>query len=389
MTSSEINFRIVDTVEACGKDRWDALVGEHGICNCYDYLLALEKSKINDFRYKYILIYQENTLIFGMVVFVTQQLYLDVPVSQEFKKVINFLRNVFPRFLVAKAIVCGSPIAECNYFSYKSGTNLQFVFMKAQEAIAKLEQEEKINLVVFKDFEENQQVDPHLKKLGFTKVYCLPSTVLKTRYADFKKYLKSLKNKYRANIVNKINKIHCNLDSEISWQIKDKIESIYSLYLQTYERAPVKFEKLNKQFFLDLFSNLPEKKRCLLLFKYNQNIIAFAVLLICKNNCINFRIGMDYSVNKELHVYFHLLYHNIEFCIKQQLDNLYLSQTSYRPKLELGARLYPIVGYLKHRNPIWHRILSLLMKIFFRRYSELALSANPIETLKKIFPEYY
>ena len=84
-----------------------------------------------------------------------------------------------------------------------------------------------------------------------------------------------------------------------------------------------------------------------------------------------------------------MLYENIKYVIDNKKESLLLSQTCYRPKLELGADIVPLSAYIKFNNCFTHKLYSLLLKIFFKKYEMLSNHDKPLEILKEIYPNYY
>lgn len=84
-----------------------------------------------------------------------------------------------------------------------------------------------------------------------------------------------------------------------------------------------------------------------------------------------------------------MLYANIQYAIDTKKESLLLSQTCYRPKLELGAEIVPLSAYIKFNNVFTHRLYSLLLKMFFRKYEMLSNHEKPLKLLKEIYPSYY
>lgn len=108
-------------------------------------------------------------------------------------------------------------------------------------------------MVVFKDF---NNLDCYfdvilLNKHNFFKIYSLPDTCIDIKWKSFEEYLKSLKRKQRANIIRKLNRFK--EKKEVKIEMVDDFSSIcnklYSLYENTYNKSPIKFEKLTPHFF--------------------------------------------------------------------------------------------------------------------------------------------
>jgi hypothetical protein len=62
--------------------------------------------------------------------------------------------------------------------------------------------------------------------------------------------------------------------------------------------------------------------------------------------------GMDYSVSRDLNLYFIGLLSNIEWCIRHGKKSCVLGPGSYAVKQQMGARLVPLRTLTKIVNPV-------------------------------------
>lgn len=185
----------------------------------------------------------------------------------------------------------------------------------------------------------------------FTKIKGLPVPVLKLNG----NFWQSLNADTRSNFKRKFKK-----SSNISYRLVDTLNEkeaneVYGLYLQTYEKAKLKFEKLNLNYFLQSFN---ENK--FILFFDNENIIGF-VQLIIKPPAIVFRyIGLDYSKCTENHLYFSLFFRTIEIAEKFGCNEIDWGATSYHFKMKLGSNLIDTYNYFYCKNKLIQKFLTKL-----------------------------
>lgn len=143
-------------------------------------------------------------------------------------------------------------------------------------------------------------------------------------------------------------------------------ESLFRLYLQTYERAPIKFELLTQNYFTAT-ANISRY----LLFYEGDRLVGF-VQLICKERRMVFRyIGMDYERNRQYGLYFLLFLKGIEICLRDGFTEMECGPTSYDFKRRLGCRMQETFVYYRHRNPFVHRLLGLARPLLEPSEAEL------------------
>jgi hypothetical protein len=144
------------------------------------------------------------------------------------------------------------------------------------------------------------------------------------------------------------------------------VDRIFSLYLQTYEKAEVKFELLNREYFL---RTCPISKY--LLFFEGDHLIGFTQLIGSRDYLINRYIGLDYSRSDPYGLYFAMFIRAVQFGIRENYSTLELGATSYEFKRTLGARLVPTWNYYRHTSPFVHWILGKMKVMLEPSESEL------------------
>jgi predicted N-acyltransferase len=152
------------------------------------------------------------------------------------------------------------------------------------------------------------------------------------------------------------------IEVKITTDIKNIIEDIYRLYLNTYNASSVKFEKLTKEFFLNITSYMPSQAK-FFLYYLDGKLAAFNLCFVYKDALIDKFIGFDYEMAYKYNLYFFSWCYNIKWCIENCVRYYQVGQTDYYPKLKLGGRIVPLYAYVKHNNPIQNLILKLLAKI--------------------------
>jgi len=201
----------------------------------------------------------------------------------------------------------------------------------------------KASLVAYKGF------GPDLPLPGFVRVRGLPVALLRIQ-GDFWSALTSDR---RSNLKRKMKKAS-HLTVVESEGLSDELASrVHELYLRTYEKAEVKFERLTVDYFI---KTAPISRY--LLFYEKDELIGF-VQLICKKPRMVFRyLGMDYERSQQYGLYFVLFLKAIEVCVRDGYAEMESGATSYDFKRRIGSEILETSVYYRHANPILHWVLG-------------------------------
>jgi hypothetical protein len=212
------------------------------------------------------------------------------------------------------------------------------------------------SLVAYKGFAE----DFPLK--GFVKAKGLPVGLL-TIVGDYWSQL-------RANARYQLKK-KLRLASHLRVEECDSIdkglaENIYRLYLNTYERAKVKLERLTLDYFIETaaFSKY-------LLFYEGEHLLGFCQLFLKKPRITLRYVGLDYERSQQYGVYFLLFLEAINVCLREGYAELEVGATSYDYKRHIGCEIMPTWVYYHHANPFANYILGKIKFILEPGASEL------------------
>lgn len=379
----------INSLDDIDKSTWDATINSNIPHLKYDYLKVLENSFKENLSFYYLLIYKDDQLIVTTTAFIKSDFYLDSAATYKYKKVCNNMRKVYKNFLKHKALICGSPISEFNHLNICSEyitfrNDILKLIIQELNLIAK---ENKINMVLFKDIKcENLDKKLIFNNCGYTRFYSMPGTQLSIPFSSFDEYLKTLKIGFRNTIESKINrsKNFLHLTVEIVSDFSPYINDIYKLYLNTYNKSEVKPEKLTKNFFYEL-KNILGDSVCSILCKLDGRLCGVTILLNSNATCTTLCFGLDYSVAHKYDLYYLMLYKSIEYSIENNKKTLLLGQTNYISKIELNAKLTPLIIYVKFNNILKSKMYLLLFNMFLKQYTILMKSQTPMRDLKKFF----
>jgi predicted N-acyltransferase len=141
------------------------------------------------------------------------------------------------------------------------------------------------------------------------------------------------------------------------------VDDIYPLYEKVYERSPLQFEKLTKEFLCEIGRRMPDKVR-FFIWRQDARIIAFGLCLVQDDSICHEYVGFDYSVAFQLNLYYRVFHDIIEWAIANGYKRFYSGSLNYDPKWHLRQSLYPVDLYVRHTsapiNAVLKRVLPLM-----------------------------
>jgi peptidoglycan biosynthesis/recognition FemAB-like protein len=268
------------------------------------------------------------------------------------------IRRVWPRLLKMRTLMIGCAAGE---------GHLAATAEDLTEMLPKLAKEKRASLIVMKEFPSRYRpaLEP-LRRQGFTRVPSMPMTRLNIMYDNFDDFVarklskptrKSLRRKLRA-----ADRAEPHIELQVVDDVSPYIDEIYPLYLAVYERSPLHFEKLTKEFLRALGARMPDKAR-FFIWRQSGKAIAFSLCLIHGDTIYDEYLGLDYRVAFDLHLYFYTLRDIINWAIEHRLQWYVSSALNYEPKLHLRCELVPLDLYVKHASPLINAVMKRVLPL--------------------------
>jgi predicted N-acyltransferase len=186
-------------------------------------------------------------------------------------------------------------------------------------------------------------------------------------FSSFDDYLMSLGRATRKDIRRKLKNAYskARIHVQITDDVTEIVDDVYRLYLNTYDEGEVKFERLTREFFLNVSKNKGFGAK-FFLYYVNGKLGAFNLCLIHDNLFIDKFIGFDYDISYEHNLYFTSWCYNVQWCIEHSIQYYQTGQTEYAPKVQLGGALIPLYAYIRHSRRARNFILQVLARCFVR-----------------------
>ncbi len=328
---------------------------------------TLDRSGLDEqFTFLYGLIYREGTVV-GIAPVFFMRVPIDLVAPDIFVPLLRFVGRAIPSVLYQKTLFVGSPCSDEGVIGLLPGENREDALLCVQDAVQAEARRRKVPFIVWKDFPDDHATDLNglVTERKLFKVVSFPSTVVSLPAVRKKEnYFASLKASRRQNLKRKLRHSACLVDVDIEIvRNPDSVTltEIFNLFWQTYSKAEMKFERLNRAFF-DVVAQQKPAVFIVLREKTSNDMVAFMLCFDMGERLINKFIGIDYARPKEWLLYFRLWEAMIEWSLTEKFTSVQSGQTAYAPKIEMGHRLIPLTNYCKHRNPLAHAIFSRVAK---------------------------
>jgi len=282
------------------------------------------------------------------------------------RRIVGPIRRLWPRFMFARTLMVGCAAGEGHLDGDESAR------AEIAEALARslngIGRELRCAMVVLKEFPVKYRPPLNcLPKFGFARIPSMPMTTLGIAYKNFDAYLSaSLSAATRGKVRRKLRaaeRAKPAISMSVVEDVTPYVDDVHPLYLKVYERSPLQFEKLTKEFLCQIGVRMPDKVR-FFLWRQDEKIIAFGLCTLEGKNICHEYVGFDYAVAFELNLYYRVFHDIIEWAIANGYERFYSGSLNYDPKWHLRQSLYPVDLYVRHTsglvNALFRRLLPLL-----------------------------
>ncbi|MHB1656164.1 MAG: GNAT family N-acetyltransferase [Burkholderiales bacterium] len=321
---------------------WEMLQQDHSCTQSYEFWVVAEQARLNDFRYRYVIFYDE----FDQPVAITSLYTITTDVAifapNALKLVLARIRRFFPRFFMLKMLECGSPITINKPFIAKTGISQADVTTALCQLLLDLAKEQGHFLIVVRDFEPDTQVlQPLFERHSYHLVDSLPNTYLDVAWSNSQEYLADMKSYYRSKL---LKHLRINDKNGIRHEFVDDFESLADIlwrqWLVVHEHASeYQREVLNPEFYREFSRQMGERSKVILFYRHEE-LIAHALLLVDGDILRWLYVGRTEAANDSLYIY--VAHKVVEFAIQLGMARVEMGLTTYAIKKDLGAYMSPI-----------------------------------------------
>jgi hypothetical protein len=355
-------IRIATRSEIASLPRWQAAFGDERKDRRFYELL---EDTLEGFDYGYLVAGSGDEICAVQPYFIVDQ-DLAAGTGGQAKALIAGIRRLWPRFMCARTLMVGCAAGEGHL---DGGEMVQSATAELLAgSLRRVARELNCVMVVLKEFPAKYRaaLQP-LQRAGFTCVPSMPMTTLGIEFRNFEDYVdKALSPRTRGKVRRKLRAAERAKPAITMSAVDDVaaiVDEIYPLYLGVYERSPLQFEKLSKEFLCEIARRMPDKAR-FFVWRQGEKIIAFGLCTVQGDAICHDYVGFDYSVAFELNLYYVVFRDIIEWAIANGCKRFYSGSLNYDPKWHLRQSLYPIDLYVRHTsgpvNALFRRLLPVL-----------------------------
>jgi hypothetical protein len=365
LSSSAISggtLRVATRDEIASMPRWQgAFASERKDRRYYDLI----EDTLEGFDYGYLVAGSGTDVSAVQPYFVIDQ-DLTAGTDGQAKNIIAAIRRVWPRFMRARTLMVGCAAGE----GHLDGSDM--VQASTAELLAgslrRIARELNCVMVVLKEFPAKYRKPLEvMQHAGFTRLPSMPMTTLGIDFKNFEDYVdKTLSPRTRGKVRRKLRaaeRAKPAITMSVVDDVTDIVDEIYPLYLGVYDRSPLQFEKLTKEFLCEISKRMPDKAR-FFVWRQGDKIIAFGLCTVCGDAICHEYVGFDYAVAFELNLYYRVFRDIIEWAIANGYKRFFSGSLNYDPKWHLRQSLYPIDLYVRHTsgliNVLFRKLLPVL-----------------------------
>ena len=375
-TSFEV--RLERTIDDISSAEWDRLNAPQGIFCTHRFLRIVEKARVENARFYYVLVYSGKKLV-GTAVLSRFVVSLDLLITRRVQYVCAIIRKIWPTFMRVQILFCGIPISIGKHtLAFGDEVSPRDILPSIFGCMKEVARQDQLRYMCFKEFPESRlDISQSLCDRGFFKANSIPRILLPVRWSKYGDYLSQLRHGFRRQILASMKKFGS--ASERPTGTSDSAASprlvigdgticppavMHSLYMQVINHTVVKLEVLNAAFFDLLFSELRDDIRLLVITKDSE---ALAVAILCEyDKRLTFMfVGFDYSRRDEYALYLNILNEIVRHGIERRCIVIDLGQTSYWLKQRIGGEAERMFFFLRAENLVVHFVLKTLRKIIF------------------------
>jgi hypothetical protein len=360
-TATQATVRLASRADLAGLPAWQSAFANERKDRRY-YELA-EDTLPDGFTYRYLVIASGDVVRAIQPCFVLDQDLL-AGMGGLATRIVGGIRQLWPRFLFARTLMVGCVAGEGHLDGDEETERLTAAALARE--LPRIARDLRCALVVMKEFPAKYRAPLAMfRNAGFARAPSMPMTTLALDYATFDDYLKTVSSRTRGKLRRKLRKTdrEAPITMDVVGDITPFVDEVYPLYKAVFDRSPMQFEKLTKEFLCEAGRRMPDKVK-FFLWRQDGRIIAFGLFTLQGEAICHDYVGFDYAVAFKLNLYYRVFHDVIDWALANGCKRFYSGSLNYDPKWHLRQSLYPIDLYVRHTsdavNAVFRRILPLM-----------------------------
>ena len=362
--STPLNFKYVlsDSIGFINPDDWQSIAEQGSVFLSREYLETIEMFSPQNTQQRYAIAYDNGkpVVIVACQIAEVSGLNFIQPCNQVKEKVAASVKE--------KVIVCGNLVSSgLHGVAFDKNIDLETAWRVVAEVTYRLRKAEHLNgavdFAMIKDIKGEQlTASSVVERYSYRKIKTDPDMVLTLDDSinSFDDYLAILTSKYRSK-TKKVAK-----EVEKAGYLCEKIaitpevdKSLHQLYLNVENKSATRLATLPEGYFSGLANALGDKFVCYAI-KNKNSIAGFISIIIDGDKALAYYVGVDYTINKTVPIYFRLLQLVIECAIERNIKTISFGRTALEAKANLGAKPVEAYVWARHRIPVVNFVLRQL-----------------------------
>jgi predicted N-acyltransferase len=341
------------------RGQWDACFPDNP--EGYDYLMAVEKSGLAGFRWRYLVVREAGMILAAMPAFLCDYALETTLPRGRLHAVIDGFRRFAPGFLKLKLACIGSPCTENGVIGIHPAVMPErrgLLLARLMSGFDDMARNEGCSLHALKDMPI--PLEPALRDLlvrhGYVETGGMPTAWRPIDFVDIEDYLATLSAGTRKDMRRKLKAASAVTVERITTfgTLEDRF---MALYRDTRERSEWQFEDLTTAYFAGILERMPDRAFCTV-YSIDGEVLAFNFLLHDGRQLIDKFFCMDAERGRPYNLYYLSWFENLRYCLDHGLDRYQSGQAYYSNKVRLGSRLTANTMFFRHVNPLLHAILK-------------------------------
>lgn len=357
--SGRIEAIVTDDIDQIPPAMWDALLDDDDLQASHSFVRVCQRSGVEDAEYRHILLARDGQTM-AIATLARMDVRVELLAGPELRRPVIAARRLFPRLLRVPVILGGLPVSfgqSC--LRVAPGEDASPLLARVADEADRFAESVGAGFICFKEMSSTEAlVADGLGDLGYFRVPSLPSCHLELPFEDMKGFSDAMRSGYRRQLRHTERERqgnHLTVRRIDDW---DSLEStLFELYEQVMDRAEYQMERLNAAFFRELRIAFGDQSRVLTVENEGGDVLAFALMLHGKLRSTFLVAGIRYPAPGALAAYRSVVTETVADALRHGASALEMGQTSYGIKTRLGAPPTARHLYIRHRNPLVHRLV--------------------------------
>ncbi|WP_299155863.1 GNAT family N-acetyltransferase [uncultured Tenacibaculum sp.] len=367
------NTQYFSSIKEISKEVWEDLGCTDNLYFAPQYLVALEQNNPK-IHFAYIVLFDDKNAAVALANVQIVDFYLD-SVQNDMQSIVDWVKCMGRKLRIIspekpfKVLTCGNTFVSGEHGVFiKNDQDKKEVLRQIAKAVVNYSNSNSKNSAdafMLKDFEkESLYITHELHEEGYNSFKVDPNMVLELdgNWNSLDDYLAALKTKFRVKARRAL-KLSCSLKVEdvTEDRLKDLQPEMTNLYKTVSAKSSFNLGDFNLETYRSLKENLGENY-FLKAYWLEDKLVGFLSGIFNKKSLDAHFVGIDYEYNREYAVYQRMLYDYIQLGIDKKVDTINFGRTASEIKSSVGAKPQDLTIYLRHKNTIPNRILSLFLK---------------------------